>query len=86
MGASTETFFESAFPGADRKRLDWVGVLLFFAPLRASLGNLRKESLMPNKPGKDPNYSWKGSPNAGKVLLLGAVGLALLLLLAGFAG
>ncbi len=42
---------------------------------------------MPNKkPAKDPNYSWKGSPNAGKVLLLGAVSLAVLLFLAGFAG
>ncbi len=41
----------------------------------------------PNKKSsKDPNYSWKGSPNAGRVLSIGAVGLALLLLLAGFAG
>lgn len=40
---------------------------------------------MPNKPSKDPNYSWKGSPNAGLVLSLGAVLLALLLFAAGFA-
>ena len=40
---------------------------------------------MPNKPSKDPNYSWKGSPNAGRVLSIGAAGLAILLLLAGFA-
>ena len=37
------------------------------------------------KPAKDPNYSWKGSPNAGRVLSVGAVALAVLLLLAGFA-
>jgi hypothetical protein len=45
----------------------------------------------PNRPSpkqapKDSNYSWKGSPNAGKVLTATAVALALLLLLAGFSG
>ncbi len=35
---------------------------------------------------KDPNYSWKGSPNAGKVLLILAVVGALAVILAGFAG
>lgn len=32
----------------------------------------------------DKNYSWKGSPNAGRVLALLAVGAGVLLVLAGF--
>ena len=35
---------------------------------------------------KDPNYSWKGSPNAGKVLMIGAALFGLLIILAGFSG
>lgn len=35
---------------------------------------------------KDPNYSWKGSPNAGKVLLILAVIGALTVILTGFSG
>ncbi len=34
----------------------------------------------------DKNYSWKGSPNAGKVLLIGAGLLGVLILLSGFIG
>lgn len=33
----------------------------------------------------DKNHSWKGSPNAGKVLMIGAAMLGVLILLAGFA-
>ena len=32
----------------------------------------------------EKNYSWKGSPNAGRVLVLLAVGAGILLVLAGF--
>jgi len=34
----------------------------------------------------DKNYSWKGSPNAGAVLLVLAVAGGLLVLLSGFIG
>lgn len=34
----------------------------------------------------DKRYSWKGSPNAGKVLLIGAGLMGVLIFLAGFAG
>lgn len=34
----------------------------------------------------DKSYSWKGSPNAGKVLLIAAALLGGLIFLAGFAG
>jgi len=33
---------------------------------------------------EDKNYSWKGSPNAGLVLTLLALGAGVLLVLAGF--
>jgi hypothetical protein len=33
---------------------------------------------------KDKDYSWKGSPNAGLVLALLALGAGVLLILAGF--
>lgn len=33
---------------------------------------------------EDKNYSWKGSPNAGFVLALIALGAGVLLILAGF--
>jgi len=37
-----------------------------------------------NKPTKDQDVSWKGSPNAGKVLAILAGVSALVLLLSGF--
>ncbi|MGB3493838.1 MAG: hypothetical protein WBA57_14005 [Elainellaceae cyanobacterium] len=37
-----------------------------------------------NKPTKDQNFSWKGSPNAGKVLAILSVVAGLALVLAGF--
>jgi hypothetical protein len=39
---------------------------------------------MKDKPEKDPNYSWKGSPNAGLVLSILAVVAAVALFAIGF--
>lgn len=36
------------------------------------------------KPTKEQNFSWKGSPNAGKVLAILAVVAGLALVIAGF--